>query len=65
MKNSSIYFLNIFLKIYLTNTNECLLYHLRFNIYFEYDVSIYYIPNGYSTHFYIYKNTKSNLTLLK
>ena len=24
-ENSSIYFLNIFLKIYLTNTNECLL----------------------------------------
>lgn len=42
-ENSSIYFLNIFLKIYLTNTNECLFCHLRFNIYFEYDVSIYCI----------------------
>ncbi|PFF83368.1 hypothetical protein COD90_20800 [Bacillus cereus] len=43
-KNSSIYFLNIFLKIYLANTNECLPYNLRFNKCFEYDVSIHYIP---------------------
>ncbi|PFN54418.1 hypothetical protein COJ58_13670 [Bacillus thuringiensis] len=64
MKNSSIYFLNIFLKIYLTNTNECLLYYLRFNIYFKCDILIHYIPI-YPTHFYIYKNPKNNLTLLK
>ncbi|EAO53012.1 hypothetical protein RBTH_09217 [Bacillus thuringiensis serovar israelensis ATCC 35646] len=44
MKNSSIYFLNIFLKTNLANTNECLLCYLRFNIYFECDVLIYYIP---------------------
>ncbi|AAS41315.1 hypothetical protein BCE_2397 [Bacillus cereus ATCC 10987] len=43
-KKSSIYFLNIFLKIYLANINAYFLYYLRFNTYFEYDVSIYYIP---------------------
>lgn len=65
MKNLSIYFFNIFLKIYFININECFFYYLRFNIYFEYDVLIYYILNGYFIYFYIYKNYKSNLILLK
>ncbi|PKJ54784.1 hypothetical protein CWE34_14450 [Bacillus sp. SN10] len=43
-KKLSIYFLNIFLKIYLANVNEYFLYYLRFNTYFKYDISIYYIP---------------------
>ncbi|OTY06917.1 hypothetical protein BK731_10005 [Bacillus thuringiensis serovar muju] len=42
MKNSNIYFLNIFLKIYLANINVCLVNNLRFNMYFEYNIPFLY-----------------------
>ncbi|ARZ62522.1 hypothetical protein CQZ91_03405 [Bacillus cereus] len=43
-KKSIIYFLNIFLKIYLAIINVCLIFNLRFNMYFGYNISLFNIP---------------------
>ncbi|PES75469.1 hypothetical protein CN504_27505 [Bacillus anthracis] len=59
MKNSSIYFLNIFLKIYLAIINICLVNNLRFNMYFEYN------PNNNYTHFFVSKKPKKLYNPLK
>ncbi|TXR84894.1 hypothetical protein DN396_06100 [Bacillus sp. BF9-10] len=68
MKNSSIYFLNIFLKIYLAIINVCLVNNLRFNMHFEYNISFLYsniIQITISLTFLSQKKLKSYITPLK
>ncbi|TNP15626.1 hypothetical protein FHY71_12585 [Bacillus tropicus] len=68
MKNSSIYFLNIFLKIYLAIINICLVNNLRFNMYFEYNISFLYsniIQITITLTFLSQRNLKNYITPLK